>query len=409
MQMGRWFGYRTGYLDCCKLFTTSENIEKFNEASLIIEDLENKFKYLAGLPGRTPGDFTLWVRNNPDVIKLTRNNFLRGLSAKSLSFEDTVQQSTHFRIDKDGLEKAFNAFRKKFATIEWVRDKEHSRYLIYDTDQNGLMEFMDPAIINLMLNLNILGLKEYLEICNDHSSLRKWRIAVSAAEGSTGGPITLQGRRDIHTFNKATRSGPRIGKNLQKPLLSYNSLVEKDIFKSRNSTIITPDAFSLCLTETEIDQVKRDFRKIPGNKGKTIPDRKYRERMDPDRGLLVIYLMDLVKIFDVPGNNYGSGRTLQDYAESKDISPVFQEKIPLIGYALGFPTSIGVKGDNFVTQHVYKEPEEMTLEELIRFVEERDFEIDLDSRIWSKKELLKAIYDDSDDDMEIFHEADEEN
>ena len=165
----------------------------------------------------------------------------------------------------------------------------------------------------------------------------------------------------------------------------------------------------MCLTETEIDQVKRDFRKIPGNKGKTIPDRKYRERMDPDRGLLVIYLMDLVKIFDVPGNNYGSGRTLQDYAESKDISPVFQEKIPLIGYALGFPTSIGVKGDNFVTQHVYKEPEEMTLEELIRFVEERDFEIDLDSRIWSKKELLKAIYDDSDDDMEIFHEADEEN
>ena len=35
MQMGRWFGYRIGYLDCCKLFTTSENIEKFKIANYI--------------------------------------------------------------------------------------------------------------------------------------------------------------------------------------------------------------------------------------------------------------------------------------------------------------------------------------------------------------------------------------
>ena len=103
MQMGRWFGYRTGYLDCCKLFTTSDNIDKFNEASKIIEDLEEKFKYLSELPGRTPGDFTLWVQNNPDVIKLTRANFLRGITTKNLSFEDTVQQSTQFIIEKDKL------------------------------------------------------------------------------------------------------------------------------------------------------------------------------------------------------------------------------------------------------------------------------------------------------------------
>jgi len=44
LQMGRWFGYRPGYIDCCKLFTTYEAIDKFDSTTRVIEELEAEFK-----------------------------------------------------------------------------------------------------------------------------------------------------------------------------------------------------------------------------------------------------------------------------------------------------------------------------------------------------------------------------
>lgn len=405
MQMGRWFGYRIGYLDCCKLFTTSENIEKFNEASKIIEDLENKFKYLAGLPGRTPGDFTLWVQNNPDVIKLTRGNFLKGLSTKSLSFEDTVQQSTQFLIDKDKISTAYEAFKYKFSQIEWKKEKSHPNYIVYDTDQNGLMEFIN--LPNAMLNFNILGLKEYLESCYQENKLKKWRIAISVSNRNTGLDIELKGKSRNYKFKKVVRSGPSIGGNKDKPSLSYSSLIEKDVFKARSSTIISPDDFSLYLSTAEIVKLKQKYHtKNEGeNKGKTVPDREYRSYMDSSQGLLVIYLIDLCKVFDVNGNEE---KALKNYANSKGIDEEFQKKTPLIGYALGFPTKIGVNGADYVTQHVHKEPEEMTLEELKDFISMRDFDIDLNNNDWTTDSLLEAIYDNPDNDEgNVIEDSDE--
>ena len=40
MQMGRWFGYRPGYIDCCKLFSTYDTFNKFDLCTRTIEELE---------------------------------------------------------------------------------------------------------------------------------------------------------------------------------------------------------------------------------------------------------------------------------------------------------------------------------------------------------------------------------
>ncbi|MCD8409895.1 Z1 domain-containing protein [Tenacibaculum finnmarkense] len=397
MQMGRWFGYRIGYLDCCKLFTTSENIDKFNEASEIIEDLENKFKYLSDLPGRTPSDFTLWVKNNPDVIKLTRANFLKDLTRKNLSFEDTVQQSTQFLIDKEKIKIAYDFFKLKFSKIEWKQHDSQPNFIVYDTDQNGLMEFIN--LPNTMLNFNILGLKEYLEICLNSNKLKNWRIAINISKGNTGSPISLNNKKKTYTFNKVTRSGPSIRKDTKNPSLSYNSLVNKDVFKARSSTIISPGDFSLCLTKEQKNLVNKNYKEKQenesgNNKFKTVPDREYRSHMDASQGLLVIYLMDLDKVFNVKGNEENSNNlSLKNYAKQKGLDETFQKSTPLIGYALGFPTNVGVNGADYVTQHVHKEPENMNLDELKKFISERDFDIDVNNNDWTVEGLLEAISD----------------
>ena len=63
MQMGRWFGYRDGYLDVCRLYTTSDLINWFGHIADAAEELREEFDNMAAAGG-TPKDFGLRVRSH---------------------------------------------------------------------------------------------------------------------------------------------------------------------------------------------------------------------------------------------------------------------------------------------------------------------------------------------------------
>ena len=109
--------------------------------------------------------------------------------------------------------------------------------------------------------------------------------------------------------------------------------------------------------------------------------------MDNSTGILVIYLIDVQKIFHLENDNE-STVLLQENSKERGLDTLVDT--PLIGYALGFPTVKGVDGGSFITQHSFKELGNMNLEELKIYIKERDFNIDLDQE-WSKKDLLAEI------------------
>ncbi|MCL8007900.1 Z1 domain-containing protein [Gelidibacter japonicus] len=383
MQMGRWFGYRPGYLDCCKLFTTSDNIEKFNEASIIMEDLEEKFKFLSKLPNRTPSDYTLWIKNNPDVIKLTRGNFLKGANVMSLDFSDTVEQATQYDINKEKIINSLEAFKALASTLEWKTD-EKKGFLIHDTNVEGLMKFIN--LPGTMLNLNTLGLDGYLKECTSQNKLQHWRVAVKSIHGGEGNVIAKEETGLPINLKLVKRSGPNIG-NETNPTMSYRSITEKHVFKVRNSAIITPKDMSITLTPEEINEAEEEFKKLRNKeKIQTVPDRAYRSKMDDSTGILVIYFMDLEKIFKV--DDEASRKGLEIYATKHGIDSIYGK--PLIGYAIGFPTVTGVDGGSFITQHVFKELKDMTLDELKAYIEEQTYDIEDDEK-WTRKKLLEKI------------------
>jgi len=387
MQMGRWFGYRPGYLDCCKLFTTSDNIEKFNSVSITMEDLEERFAYLSDLPGRTPSDYTIWVKNNPKVIKLTRSNFLKGIVTKSLDFSDTVQQSTHFDMDKKKIEYSFEKFIEHVKKIDWIKDKEiDPSYLFYDTDQKGLLEFIH--LPNVMRNLDIQGLEQYLEECRTKGVLKNWRVAIKIIKKSDARILKKEKIGLNHDVRLIKRSGPSWGKNPNQASHNFNYLINHNIFKARNSTIITPTDFSITLTEEEKKKVETSFKQKKGNEKKlSVPDKAYRDAMDSSTGILMIYLMDIQKIFYLEKDPM-STKVLQEYSKEKGFDKLVDT--PLIGYAIGFPKIKGIDGGTFITKHSFKELEDMNLEELKVYAEERDFNIDLNQN-WSRKDLLSEL------------------
>src|SRR5690606_36979516 len=54
MQMGRWFGYRPGYVDLCRLFTSRQLNEWFCHITHASEELRNEFDYMSDTVGATP-------------------------------------------------------------------------------------------------------------------------------------------------------------------------------------------------------------------------------------------------------------------------------------------------------------------------------------------------------------------
>ena len=63
LQMGRWFGYRIGYEDLCKLYLSQESHEDFKIISNAVEELSVKFEEMQAL-NATPMEFGLQVRTD---------------------------------------------------------------------------------------------------------------------------------------------------------------------------------------------------------------------------------------------------------------------------------------------------------------------------------------------------------
>ncbi len=76
MQMGRWFGYRDGYADLCRVWMTEESINWYRGISDATDELKSDFQFMYDLK-RTPEDFGLRVKNNITGLLITSPEKMR--------------------------------------------------------------------------------------------------------------------------------------------------------------------------------------------------------------------------------------------------------------------------------------------------------------------------------------------
>lgn len=91
MQMGRWFGYRPGYLDVCRLYTTGDLIEWFGHIADASEELRQEFDLMAE-SGGTPRDYGLRVQSHP-VLMVTSPLKMRTAHSMMLSFSGCILET----------------------------------------------------------------------------------------------------------------------------------------------------------------------------------------------------------------------------------------------------------------------------------------------------------------------------
>lgn len=73
LQMGRWFGYRDGYDDLCRLWLTEEAEDWFSHITEATGELKRDFTRMVRRKA-TPREFGLRVRTHPDTLLITARN-----------------------------------------------------------------------------------------------------------------------------------------------------------------------------------------------------------------------------------------------------------------------------------------------------------------------------------------------
>ena len=75
MQMGRWFGYRPGYVDLCRLYMTPDLELWFRHIARAAEELRERLDHMAML-GSTPEQYGLRIQSH-DILLVTAPNKMR--------------------------------------------------------------------------------------------------------------------------------------------------------------------------------------------------------------------------------------------------------------------------------------------------------------------------------------------
>lgn len=76
MQMGRWFGYRPGYEDLCRVHLSRDSINWYAHIAQAAEELTQQVKRMRR-DGMSPKQFGLYVMAHPDSLLITASNKMR--------------------------------------------------------------------------------------------------------------------------------------------------------------------------------------------------------------------------------------------------------------------------------------------------------------------------------------------
>jgi len=320
LQMGRWFGYRPGYLDCCRLFVDRKSLDKFEECVKILDDLEKDIKAHMADTISNPRAIVNRIRaTSGPFIKITRPNILRNGELAYFSFSDKLLQTHRFDLDKENHEQSWENFKDFFEKYDSQIENidESSSYKLTIDDFEVVKELIGTSLL-----VNDSFDKERIfsfidKQREEYGYLENWDIIFTNSPGSRGKvEVSLCNRK----FRTVIRSGPKEtitigGKEL--PNKMFGRLLKDGIFAVGNANIIDPGDMSLALSVDVVNRIKS--RK---NDKKTIPESAYRKEYGKYKGVVLVYLIDSSMILkdNILENKWG-----------------MDTNIPIAGFAIGIP------------------------------------------------------------------------
>ena len=177
MQMGRWFGYRSGYVDLCRLFTSGELNEWYRHITLASEELREEFSYLYEVGG-TPEDYALRVRNHPGVLQITSLAKMRYASTIEVSWAGRLVET--YQLLKDKEHKHINFVDTDHLLCKLGSyEMKGNNYLWRDVPVDNILSFFENFHLpSSMVKVNLRAISEYIRQVNNSGELSDWNVVL---------------------------------------------------------------------------------------------------------------------------------------------------------------------------------------------------------------------------------------
>lgn len=327
MQMGRWFGYRPGYVDMCRLYTTTDLVNWFGHIADASEELREEFDTMVERKG-TPSDYGLKVQSHP-VLTVTSPLKMRNSESLKLSYSGTMVQTVALPRDTKDLQINLDATDRLLASLGTPTtsgpkqdrtgppDHWNKSSLWLNVDAEKVLEFLGNYVTHLRAtSAKSAVLAEFIKKMNEVGELHHWTVGL-LAEGFAGKPHKFSSDVEISTF--PSRSDTNVAGRYSIGVLTDPSDEAIDVgFEPWNA------ALQLTKAGWKSDPARNRISEPTRPSGKKIREMRCSSGGDLERGVLLLYPLS-------PLNS--------------DKAPIISGwDDPIIAFAMAFPTSeTGIK------------------------------------------------------------------
>ncbi|HIE74491.1 MAG TPA: hypothetical protein EYQ06_09555 [Flavobacteriales bacterium] len=255
LQMGRWFGYRSGYEDLVRVYTTETILEYFEYIMTVEGDLRSEISRYQK-ERLTPREFSPRVKAHMKMLPTAK----MGGASKQKSYSQQTVQTIYFSREISILK---NNHRVATDMINGVHQNsirsDQGNYDFYDLPINKLVMFIDK--FRDSLSFDKADLLRYLDIRINSGEIQKFNLKISGLKQKREGSFSEEYGKDIYInpVKRNARAGtgwkninqkivnigvisdsndiPNYEKNdLNKPLLILYSIdfINSDAFKKRH-------------------------------------------------------------------------------------------------------------------------------------------------------------------------------
>lgn len=316
MQMGRWFGYRDGYEDLCRVYTTPTLVEWYQHIARASEELREEFEEMEA-KGETPETYGLRVRAHP-VLEVTSAAKSRAAETISYSYSGRMNQTTVFDIRPGVLETNLAAVDRLLRTCGVGSDSGRGYYVWGHVGWRTVTEFLRGFVTHAhAFRADSHRLADYVEEqATQHAELTEWTVALASQHRFIASAAKKGiGKEPPKEFDIG---GVHVVSEQRAPTAGFRSshLVI--------GNLLSPDHESIDLSPEERSNW---FRERTGGTPSPMPDSgpRMREIRDHSRGLLVIYPLD--------PRYFNENEPVASWPEQDRISTV------VVGLMVSFPRS----------------------------------------------------------------------
>ncbi len=179
MQMGRWFGYRPGYVDLCRLFTSGELNGWFRHITMASEDLREEFDAM-WMAKATPEKYALKVRTHPGQLQITAITKMRNVDRIQVSWSGRLVETYQLSTEKGAIRRNLVATQNLLEKLGTpIQGDIANDYLWKDVSSAAILKyFSEFTVAPQLTKVDLTLISNFIRKLNQEGELDSWSVAL---------------------------------------------------------------------------------------------------------------------------------------------------------------------------------------------------------------------------------------